>query len=227
MLGSSLSEASSLLTKCASAYGLADSLAGTNPFLSNKVASSADALALQFVEKVALAAKKKKYASESPSTKEVKHSEMEKYTGYGHKKKASKKFFSSLAAKYHASPLVKNLVNYSAAGAGLAGVGITGGYYAANKLVDDSVRKAKETASGTLKDYALPAIAALSVASGLGSYLGGRGGSSSGQASPKTTFSMPKMASLMSCLDMYEKAEGTPLQKEAALLLVDCLLDRE
>tara|TARA_Y100001970_G_scaffold290392_1_gene423970 strand:- start:1524 stop:2102 length:579 start_codon:yes stop_codon:yes gene_type:complete len=192
------------------------------------VASSADALALRFVEKVALAAKKKKYASESPSTREVKHSEMEKYTGYGQKKKASKTFFKGLANRYQqASSLTQNLVNYGAAGAGLAGVGVTGGYLAANKLVDDSVRKAKETASGTLKDYALPAIAALTAASGLGSYLGGRGGSSTGQASPKTTFSMPKMASLMSCLDIYEKAEGTPLQKEAALLLVDCLLDRE
>lgn len=227
MLGSSLSEASSLLTKCASAYGLADSLAGTNPFLSSKVASSADALALQFVEKIALAAKKKKYASESPSTREVKHSEMEKYTGYGHKKVALRNYLGGASRYLKSNPEMAGIAKSVGYGLG-TGTGLAAaGYYAANKLVDDSVRKAKETASGTLKDYALPAIAALAAASGLGSYLGGKGGSTSAQPAPRTTFSMPKMASLMSCLDIYEKAEGTPLQKEAALLLVDCLLDRE
>lgn len=224
MLGSSLSEASSLLTKCASAYSLADSLEDTNPFLSRKVASSADALALQFVEKVALAAKKKKYASESPSTREVKHSEMKKYTGYGQKKQA---ILSGLSRRYKdMGDLGKAVVNTGIASAGLGAGAVGTGYLLADKLVDDAVLKARDTASNTLKEYALPAIAALSVASGLGSYIGGKGRSDDNRRPMPGAIRIPKLASLMSCLDIYEKSEGTPLQKEAALLLVDCILDR-
>lgn len=216
MLGSSLSEASSLLTKCASAYNLADSLASTNLFLSKKVASTADALALQFVEKVALAAKKKKYASESPSTREVKHSEMEKYTGYGREKKAFKNYLGRASAYLKNNPEVAGVAKSVGYGVG-TGLGLAGGgYYAANKLVDDSLGKAQDAASSTLGRVAIPAIAAIAASSGLGSYFAGKG-------RPQQR----KTASMMACLDIYEKTEGTPLQKEAALLLVDCLLDRE
>ena len=105
-----------MLRKTASAYLLSESMVGSNDFLANKVRESADKLAIATVHKLAARYPK----PETPSSSEMKHSDMIKYTK-GRKKTSSPmrsaaKYFRSL------SPTTKNMLGVGTAAAVGAGI---------------------------------------------------------------------------------------------------------
>jgi hypothetical protein len=222
-----------LYKKASDLYSLSDSLSSENPLVADKIATSADETAIQFVSKLALAMKKKSYEkdAESPYSEEKKHSDMIKYT----KKEAS-------VLRYLSSGLghIRGFTKNHPVVSGLA-AGAVGTYGGGKVLTDYAIDKGKrairetidETASKGIGKY-IPMIGTALAAAGA-TYLGTRALTGQKPVPQGVTSAAnralqavrPKTAELLASCNMYERLVGSEFEKQAALLVSDIIFGRD